>query len=316
MTTLLIDTDSGMDDIVAISMLIDNPKISIIGISTVYGLVNPILGANNLKRILKYYDTDIDIAVGSTRSLSVSSRNNQFPPIDRKRSSELPFLQKMLPKIADTRCNVGPIERWISKKITTCGTNVTIIALGPLTNIAKTIRSYGNMCTKNIEKIICMGGAINCAGNAFPDFQAEYNFYCDPQSADIVLQSGIPIELVSLDATQFVPVTKSFIGEITSIAPVNPIGKVIRRIILNNRNDFVCFYDPLVAGIVSRPDIATYSEPGAYAVRQTDKEQGKMIRLPQRKGSVTYVSSIDANRFYKSVVQVIQNTNACGIVKG
>jgi inosine-uridine nucleoside N-ribohydrolase len=305
MTTLLIDTDSGMDDIIAISMLVNSPNISIIGISTVYGLVNPVQGANNLKRILAYYGAGIDISAGSTRSLSGSSRNNQFPPIDQKRSSELPFLQTIIPKTTNTICKERSIERWICKKITISNTKVTIVALGPLTNIAKTIQSYGNICTKNIEKIICMGGAIHCAGNVLPSFQAEYNFYLDPTSANIVLQSGIPIELVSLDATKFVPVTKNIIKEITKITPLNQIGRVIRQIILNNKSDFVCFYDPLVAGIILNPSICKYTAQHAYAVKQIGPMQGKVVQKQKSKGYISYPLIIYAEQFYEEILKTL-----------
>ena len=302
---LLIDTDSGMDDIIAISMLIKSNNTNIVGISTVNGLVNPVIGANNLGRILTYFGTPIDICPGVTQPISIKSRSNQFPVIDQKRSTELSFLKPILPEIFIGSQNSKKIENWIYDKTIRSGGGLTIAALGPLTNIATTIQKYGSRFTSKVNKIIIMGGTINCLGNVLPDKNAEYNFYLDPQAADIVVKSAIRIDLVTLDATKLVPVTRNLMDTIAKMTPSSKIGRVIRQIIMNDENDFPYFYDPLVAEILINPTMGMYSKQLAYKVIQTGSKQGKLIRVMDSIGYVKYVTSVNTNEFYNMIVNVI-----------
>jgi pyrimidine-specific ribonucleoside hydrolase len=92
---------------------------------------------------------------------------------------------------------------------------ITIVAVGPLTNIADAIQKDAGI-TVNIKEIYIMGGAVNVDGNVgnsgvgIQNKYAEWNIYIDPTAANIVLNSGIPIILVPLDATKDVPVTRNF----------------------------------------------------------------------------------------------------------
>jgi purine nucleosidase len=94
---------------------------------------------------------------------------------------------------------------------------VTIIALGPLTNLADAIAAEATLAGR-IGRIVEMGGAVDAAGTVATDPSglgapgpAEWNIYADPAAADAVFRSGIPITLVPLDATQAVPVDQAFL---------------------------------------------------------------------------------------------------------
>jgi inosine-uridine nucleoside N-ribohydrolase len=92
---------------------------------------------------------------------------------------------------------------------------VTILATGPLTNIAELNAKYPHL-KKRIEKIVMMGGAVKVPGNVsglLPQAKnsvSEWNFFADPKAAEQVIHSGIPVTLVSLDSTRQVPLTKEF----------------------------------------------------------------------------------------------------------
>ena len=107
---------------------------------------------------------------------------------------------------------------------------VEIVTLGPLTNIADTLRKSRTFASR-VTGITLMGGALNVAGNV-PGSKAEWNFYVDPRATDIVLRSGIPWTLVPLDATNTVPQSDSFfkrLGANATTASARFVHEVMSR---------------------------------------------------------------------------------------
>jgi non-specific riboncleoside hydrolase len=95
-----------------------------------------------------------------------------------------------------------------------------------------------------------MGGGIT-KGNVPPDYIAEYNIALDPKSAAVVFDSRVPVTMIGIDATQYVPCTSKFKESVKDITPQGKIGTIIKSIIMNNTNDFSDFYDPLVSFYLS-----------------------------------------------------------------
>jgi inosine-uridine nucleoside N-ribohydrolase len=307
-TKLIIDTDSGMDDIIAISMILADNKtcIDLVGISTVFGLVKPDIGAQNLARICNYFGTSIDICTGSSQPLSSGAVNNRFPEEDIKKATELSFLEPVLKKSVAYASNTCPVEDWIYK---TCSRNpgTVILCVGPLTNIAQTIQKYKKEFCRTVGKLVIMGGALSVPGNVLPARSAEYNIYCDPLAANVVFSSEIPIELVPLDATKYVPADRTFISGFSNATVATGYGQVIRRILLNNDTDFFYFYDPLAAAIILNPAIASYSNKIRICVTTDGISQGKTTISRTGTGNVRLVKSVDAKTFYSMVFTCLTN---------
>ena len=102
---------------------------------------------------------------------------------------------------------------------------MTIVALGPLTNLAEALLATPSLADK-IARIVIMGGALRVAGNIrelnprIENSFAEWNIFCDPYAADVVFQSGAPITLVPLDATNQAPLSDAFVQRLAS-GPAN-----------------------------------------------------------------------------------------------
>ena len=94
---------------------------------------------------------------------------------------------------------------------------VTVLALGPLTNVGAALEATPELA-ENIEMIYVMGGAVDVDGSSVSEENtvAEWNIYCDPHAARLVFESGAPITLVPLDATNEVPVTPEFVTQLRS----------------------------------------------------------------------------------------------------
>ncbi|MBI3620061.1 nucleoside hydrolase [Candidatus Roizmanbacteria bacterium] len=300
MKKIYIDTDMGNDDIMAICLLLASEVIDITGISTVYGVSGAQTGALNLAKLLKYLGKNIKIKSGSPQPLF--EKTASFPLPDRLRAENL-VLSPRLKNIKTTiQRSSQKVEKFISEAIG--GEKVIIVALGPLTNIAKYISAQ----TKNINqklKIVLMGGGLK-RGNVFPDRYAEYNIWLDPEAAEIVFNSGVSITMVGINATDYVLATKEFRQQIESIRPRTKAGAVIRDIILLNNGDFDAYYDPLTAAIVMDESLITSSLRGTVDAALKDKRRGETQFQKNNKGNVNVVMKVNASFFYSRLLQVVR----------
>jgi purine nucleosidase len=297
---IFIDTDCGMDDIIAISMLLLDTGTFIKGISTVRGLTSPIVGANNLRKILRYLSKNISVAAGSSIPINPTRQTNRFPKQDIINSSSLSFLDDLIGKtIRPVKTTGFCIEDYIFKS-TTGG--VDFLCLGPLTNVAKTINRYGDRFLKNINRLIIMGGAVFSPGNVPPQKKAEYNFFLDPEAANIVLGAEVPKILIATDATRYVPVSTKSKKEIARLKPRKRACKLIQKIITANQKDFNYFYDPLTAGIIINPQIATQSKKVALQTSIGYLNLGRCF-LKNNQVNINLVTKIDKGKFFALLSQ-------------
>lgn len=199
---LIIDTDPGIDDAMAIFVALQSPEVEVIGLTTIFGNVYTSLATKNALHLLEIAGrTDIPVAEGSQVTFTKGTKlriadfvhggdglgNQNFPPPKGKpiEQSAVDFL------IEQTKLYPG---------------EVTVVALGPLTNIALAIESDPAFC-KNVGRIAILGGAFSVNGNVNP--AAEANIFGDPEAADTVYTSGADILAVGLNVTHQVVLTDS-----------------------------------------------------------------------------------------------------------
>ena len=162
---------------------------------------------------------------------------------------------------------------------------ITIVAVGPLTNIAEAIRKEAGL-SANIEEIYIMGGAVKVEGNVgnsgvgIQNEHAEWNIYIDPTAANIVLNSGIPIILVPLDATKDVPVTRNFY-RVFEKSLDTPSANLVYEMLTANLG-FVDsggfqFWDSLTAAIFTDQSIATFEDMELEVVEVEGPESGRTV---------------------------------------
>ena len=299
MKKIIIDTDCGMDDIIAISMLISAKDVVIKGIATTRGLTDPDIGKNNLNKIFYFLGKNINVFSGSKYPLEEIRLNNKFPEYDVKNSTELKFLTD-LTKSTETivkNPNKDEVNNFYYRTVSLNKRGTTILCLGPLTNLSKVINKYKGRFTNKIDKLFIMGGAVFSSGNVPPSKKAEYNFFLDPEAADFVLQSTVPVVLIPTDVTKFVPFTKYIKNKISKKNPETKSGKLIQRVILSNNNDFRFFYDPLAASVLIDSKIILESKRVDLCVN----EQGQSLVMKKRykRSNISVVTKVDKNRFYK-----------------
>lgn len=194
---LIIDCDPGVDDAIALLLAFAAPQLNLLGITTVAGNVPLSLTARNARQICELAQrSHIPVYAGCPRPL--------LNPLTTATEvhGETGLTGITLPEPTMGLQVLHGVD-FIIDTVLNHPHPVTIATLGPLTNLALAFIKAPQI-THNIQQIIVMGGAIT-HGNITPS--AEFNIYCDPHAAHIVLSSDVPITLISLDVTHTVIAT-------------------------------------------------------------------------------------------------------------
>ena len=192
---------------------------------------------------------------------------------------------------------------------------ITVVAVGPLTNIAEALQKEPAITT-NIKEIYIMGGAVNAEGNVgnsgmgIQNKYAEWNIYIDPTAANIVFTSGIPIILVPLDATQDVPVTRNFYKALEKSRNAPSANLVYDMLTANlgfvDSGGFQ-FWDSLTAAIFTDQSIASFEEMELTVVEEEGPESGRT--KPVSDGSTIRVAVSADRKTFEQVLLTIWNRN-------
>ena len=208
---IIIDCDPGIDDAVAISLAIANEdKLNILGITTVTGNQSIEKVTNNALKLVSFLNRDIKVAKGADTPLIREKRvAGNVHGTTGMGNYELPEAKN---KIVDENA-----VEFLKNTILGSSEKITLVPIGPLTNIALLLKVYPEV-KENIDEIVIMGGAIS-GGNATPT--AEFNVWADPEAAKIVFDSKVKIVMHGLDVTHNTGLYKDDVKEL-----LNSNGKI------------------------------------------------------------------------------------------
>lgn len=313
----IIDTDPGIDDAMAIFVALKSPEVDVIGLTTIFGNVYTTLATRNALHLLEVAGrSDIPVAEGSHVTINKCAKlriadfvhgadglgNQNFPPPNGKPigQSAASFLVEQARKY--------PGE-------------VTLVALGPLTNIALAIE-LDPAFVKNIGKIVVLGGAFAVNGNVNP--AAEANIFGDPDAADIVFTSGADILAVGINVTHQVIFTDA---DREKLAVSNgELGKYLCKIFdvyydyhydaYNTRG--VYLHDPATIIAAIDPSVVTCTE-GVVRVQTTGIMRGLTLLYNNKKKfaeetawcnkpSIKVAVTVDAPKVVKMVMDRLMSS--------
>jgi inosine-uridine nucleoside N-ribohydrolase len=246
---LIIDTDPGVDDAITILMALAAPEVEVLGLTTVGGNVALARTTRNALALLQAAErSDIPVAKGASRPFR--GRFKYAPQFHGPGG-----LSHRLPEPT-----VGTIDRdavqFFDDQLNQAPGEIVLVALGPLTNLARLLWERP-AALKQARNIVVMGGAVNAPGNVTP--KAEFNIYCDPVAAEIVLSSGLPITFVDLAACRQVGINRD---QAMALSSKHPLGRLMLDLLQGwftkhpDRPRFE-FYDPLAMALALEPAIGT-----------------------------------------------------------
>jgi purine nucleosidase len=298
MKKVIMDCDVGVDDALALILAFHSPELDVKAVTGVNGNVPLEQVFKNIQKVLSLIrpkDKPL-IAKGADRPLkgkplyahSVHGQDGLGGArINREEGKEW------------WQFYAGPADELIAKMARQDPGEVTLIAIGPLTNLALAVKKNPEGMGK-LKDIVIMGGAVRTGGNITP--YAEFNVFSDPLAAKIVLESGLPITLVPLDVTHRVSLTPRWMEE-----RVNPTNNSFSRFAVEatgydstthqfRNKELIHLHDPLAVGVVIDPDLVKKEKLSLYVKTQKGEYFGK-IKEGFGGSNIDVCLTVDAERF-------------------
>ncbi len=307
-TVLIIDTDADIDDMMAILYLLKQPRVDIKAITTMGdGMSRWEYGAKNISNLLELADRSrVPVSYGARKSLSPAG---SFPSEWRTQVDNVVGIKLPLNPVQPVAVRSSDLMTDI---IMHSPTKVTLFCIGPMTNVA-TAMAQTPAIKANIERIFIIGGAIIVPGNlagrpqGYQNLVSEYNIFLDAKAASDVFNSGVPITLVPLDATEHAPITKEFFERISDdrkTPSANFVYEVIKPYAQMQKRAQSYFLDPLAAVVMTHPKVATYRDLKLTINLKNGPEYGRVM-MTKVGPNIQVATGIDSKAFYDIFLETL-----------
>jgi purine nucleosidase len=212
---IVIDTDPGVDDALAIFFALASPELEIVGLTTVFGNAAVEITTRNALRLLEIAGHDrIPVARGAAAPIA-----GTYPgPVPHVHGAD--GMGDCGDRPPSIQVIAKPAAEFLCATVAATPGEITILAIGPLTNLALALRLWPDIASR-VERVVLMGGNALGPGNATP--AAEANILNDPEAADIVLGAAWPVTMVGLDVTHRTNLRGREIERIG--APAKPVNR-------------------------------------------------------------------------------------------
>lgn len=295
---IIIDTDPGQDDAVAILLAMASPELEVLGITCVAGNVPLHLTAVNARKVVDLTGRrDVPVFAGCDAPMDRVLVTAEH--VHGRTGLDGPDLPDPVTPLAQAHAVDWLIETLRQRS------GVTLCPLGPLTNIATALQKAPEIAS-NIAEIVLMGGGYFEQGNITP--AAEFNIYVDPTAADIVLRSGIPVTIVPLDCTHQALTTP------TRVEAFRKLGNTAGRVVAELTDFFERFdkekygsdgaplHDPCVIAMLLAPEIFESRLVNVTVDTREGLTLGATVadywRVTDRPPNARWVRALDADRFF------------------
>jgi inosine-uridine nucleoside N-ribohydrolase len=305
---VIVDTDAGIDDLLALAFLLGRRDVHIEAITVVNGLCHVPDGVTNVLRLLQLAGhQEIPVYAGSTAPLA---GNATFPAAWRKDTDTLPGVT--LPALTE-KPQAESATSFLTRRLGDARRPVRILALGPLTNIGAVLRveSWG---VQAIQEIVIMGGALNVAGNLgdggyfiTSNTTAEWNFYMDPLAASIVFSSGASIRLIPLDATIQVPIKTELLDALTTNGKT-PLEKFAAEVLGTQKKSIaegIYFaWDPLAAVALANSNVVSTTAM-SISITEYGAQTGRSVATPLKPPNAQVAMTANAALFRRDFLEAL-----------
>ena len=303
---VLIDCDPGHDDAIALVMAHRSPDLDLLGVTTVAGNAPLERTTANALRILDFIGCDAPVAAGCAEPLSRPLvLGTADGPSGLDGTPDLPEPSR------------GPVAEhavtFLERALRKAPQPLPIVATGPLTNLAMLVMLHPEIAPR-IERVIAMGGAFWRRDETITP--TEFNVFCDPEAARIVLDAGLDLTMVGLDVTMKVLVEEPQFAELRRID--TPLGRAVL--------DWLAFYEKLhrgqmgIGGALHDPlALAVLIDPGLIETREAHVEVdltathafGATVAdywgLRGREPNARVASTVDAPRFFEMLYALLRD---------
>ncbi len=303
---VILDVDPGIDDAMAMCMALFDPGLEVVAVTAVGGNVAPQLATRNVQAILEQLDPPRLPRVGA------ASPPDNGLPVDSRHLYGVDGLGDAGLEVAELRTQ-HPSEKIICDEVRAAPEEVTIVALGPLTNIARAFQRDQEL-PYLVGRIVIMGGTMSGPGNITP--AAEFNMFCDPESARTVFRSKSTKTLIPLDVTNRVVLTFDFLKQLPEEA--TRVGRLLRRIIPPAFRAFrqesgiegIHAHDSVTLLAVTNPELFVTQEMAGDVETQGDLTLGATVfdrrRIPAWRHNMEVAVDLDPAKVAQQIVRNLE----------
>ncbi|WP_306114016.1 MULTISPECIES: nucleoside hydrolase [unclassified Roseovarius] len=298
---IIIDTDPGQDDAVAILLALASPEeVELLGITCVAGNV-PLSYTTKNARIICELAGKTDVLVYAGCDAPLARKLVTAEHVHGRTGLDGPDLPDPHMPLAEGHAVDFLIETLRSHP----AGSVTLCPIGPLTNIATAFKKAPDIIEK-VQEIVLMGGAYFQVGNITP--AAEFNIYVDPEAAGIVFAAGVPIVVMPLDVTHQVLVTRARNDAIRGLG--TPVGTAVAQMTdfferydrEKYGSDGAPLHDPCVIAYLIRPELFSGRHINVEIETASELTLGMTVadwwRVTDRPANATFMGSVDADGFF------------------
>ena len=302
---IIIDTDPGQDDAVALLLALASPELEVLGITTVAGNVPLVLTTRNACIMLELIGRqDVPVYAGAIRPMVRPLVTAEF--VHGKTGLDGPIL----PEPTMTQSSGDAVDFIIRTLRERPARTVTLCPLGPLTNIALALVRAPDIAGK-IAEIVLMGGGCFEGGNITPT--SEFNIFVDPHAAEVVFKSGVPIVMMPLDVTHQVLTTRARIAAIRAIG--NRSGVVVAEMLeFFERFDIEKYesgggplHDPCVIAYLLRPELFSGRHINVEIETRSELTMGMTVAdwwsVSGRPSNALFMRNVDADGFFELLAE-------------
>jgi purine nucleosidase len=304
---IIIDTDPGQDDAVAILLALASPELEVLGITAVAGNVPLALTEKNARKICELAGRpDIKVHAGAIRPMVRSLTTAEH--VHGKTGLDGPVLPEPRMPLQAQHSVDYLVETLMSRDAGT----VTLCTLGPLTNVALALVKEPRIASR-IARIVAMGGGFFEGGNTTP--AAEFNIYVDPQAARVVFEAGIPITLIPLDCTHQALTTAGRVAKFRAMT--NRSGPAVAALLdfferfdeHKYGTDGGPLHDPCVIAWLLKPDLFTGRDVNVAIECESPLTMGMTVvdwwRVTGRLANAHVIRNVDAEGFFDLLTERI-----------
>jgi purine nucleosidase len=297
---IIIDTDPGQDDAVAILLALASPELEVLGVTAVAGNVPLPLTERNARIVCELANRkDIKVFAGCDRPLKRKLVTAEH--VHGKTGLDGPPLPDPTMVLQDAHATDFIVETLRREPPGT----VTLCPLGPLTNIATAFARAPDIVPR-VQEVVLMGGAYFEVGNITP--AAEFNIYVDPEAADIVFKSGAPLNVMPLDVTHKALTSRTWVEEMRSLG--TEAGRMVaawtdffeRFDVAKYGSQGAPLHDPTVIAYLLRPELFTGRHINVEIETFSDLTLGMTVAdwwgVTDRPKNATFIGGIDRDGFY------------------
>lgn len=303
--SLIIDTDPGQDDAVAILLALASPEIHLLGITAVAGNVPLALTEVNVRKVCDLAGrTDMPVFAGLDRPLVRPLITAEH--VHGKTGLDGPDLPDPQTPLQDQHAVDFMIETLRREP----AGSVTIAPVGPLSNVAMAMQMAPDIIPR-IKQIVLMGGAYFEVGNITP--AAEFNIHVDPYAAAVVFSSGVPITMMPLDVTHKALTSTNRVDALRDIG--NRTGAAIADMLVfferfdeaKYGSDGAPLHDPCTIAWMIAPDMFTGRHCNVEIETSSELTMGMTVidwwRVTDRQPNALVISDLDADRFFALITE-------------